>query len=1058
MPATKYTYDDLASLSVKEVRKIGAKFGLSLPMFGNMRNMILQVLRAQDDPVYAAAAAKKKKAASTSARKPAEGKTKSQLLAAPSSVRSFEELQQMTLSEMRVYARSLGITSIPRFGGTKTLLENILRAHKQGATPMRPLKSQETAVQKEKKGGGGAKNSSLKGKRRSELEAMPRSKLIAYGVSLGMEEDRLAKILSTTRIITDILLYCRDPEGFKERARAKKRAQAEALKCTGTPGGQISPAMTRGVSVENNFDLKETTAKLSKVPLLAKLKPDIIRLLAESARARRTNGGEPVFLQGEEGDGFYLIKKGQAEVIVGESTRVGALSDGDYFGEGALINKAPRGATVKALTDMICLFWTKDDFMKIFTKIYGSRNLRTVFAKRQNVVATSESKGEMMAPVDPKLYEKTEDERQQIRECVQKSVLLEHITNERHFNAILQGFFKKEAAKGHVVAKEGDPGLFLHVVQSGSLQVKTKAIGDVRVLSKGALIGEVALLHDSTNNETIVARTDTTLWCISRFSFRRLLKEVSEGEIAKRTAFLAQTDLCRALSSYERHTVAEALEQVEFKKGDVIVSQGDIGDCMYFLASGDVTAFVDGHEIEWKDKQLIGELALVSSAKRAATVKATEPTTLFRLSKLAVETLLGPVKQFLENRAKGYNRHTVVFPWGGTFGMRVFGTKVTKVDKGLQADRLGVQVGWKVVEVNRKPVDNFTEYQAAIDSNKENVLVFSGLDMKVKKETKATVFRYKLGDLKKMCILGKGSFGSVYLCTTKDSKTTYALKCVSKRIVIETKQSKHIVSEKQVMQKMNHPFIIKLFATYKDSKCIYFVLELCLGGELFGLVQNKGGALTEKATRFYSASIVSIFQYMHSMNIIYRDLKPENLLVDQHGFLKLVDFGFAKEVEGSTYTLCGTPDYLAPEIIRGTGHGKGVDWWCLGIFTYELVSSYAPFYSENPKYTYKMICSSAPITYPPSFSKPLKNLLNGLLKRRPSDRLGVIQGGADRIKQEEWFKGVDWAALDARKVKPPFVIPVRSRTDASNFDDYSDDEPAEDCGSRPTGRWEEHFG
>lgn len=393
--------------------------------------------------------------------------------------------------------------------------------------------------------------------------------------------------------------------------------------------------------------------------------------------------------------------------------------------------------------------------------------------------------------------------------------------------------------------------------------------------------------------------------------------------------------------------------------------------------------------------------------------------------------------------------------------MRIFGNKVTVVEKGLQAERLGVQVGWRIVEVNGSPVETAQDFNEAVDANKENNIVFAGLSKKRRAShiSRRQRFPYKMAELKRSAILGKGSFGCVYLTTAPDGKT-YALKCVSKRSVIVTNQTSHIVSEKQVMEKLDHPFINKLFATFKDSRCVYFLLELCLGGELFGLIQNKGGQLSEDATRFYTACVASMFAYMHSFDIIYRDLKPENLLVDKDGYLKLVDFGFAKELkDGSkTYTLCGTPDYLAPEIIRGTGHGKGVDWWCLGVFAYELVASYAPFYADQPKQTYTMICSDQPISYPSRFSPELKGLVDGLLQRKVTERFVVIKGGVDRIKQHPWFAGFDWAGLEARKIRPPYQVNITSRSDSSNFDDYSDDEEAEDCGARPTGAWEQYFG
>mmetsp|Transcript_6900 Transcript_6900/g.12668 ORF Transcript_6900/g.12668 Transcript_6900/m.12668 type:complete len:1029 (+) Transcript_6900:181-3267(+) len=1026
----KYTYEELALLDMHELRALARGLGLNLPQFGDMHQMIQDVIRAQNT-------AKPRKNTSSTSRN----------MEASSNYKLKGKIEAKG-------GRFSPSTRASRSGSSPNLSMKEIKINLGGGGAVPRL----SPKPKKKKSRGSPKPSSRSPKR-ADMEQMSRTELLHYARQVGLADNTISRTTSVHRLISDILLYRKDPKGYVAQQRAMAKAKADALKAR-TGGGAIRTAKKRGVSVDVSHDFKETVESLKKVPILYKLRPDIIKTLAVNSKTRQTSEGEPVFLQGEEGDGFYLIKQGRADVIVGESTVVGTLGPGDYFGEGALINKAPRGATVRATEDLVCMFWTKIVFMEVFAKVYGSRALHTMFAKRENVLAET-GDNQYVAPVEKKLYDKSDEDKANIRTWTKSSALLESITSDKHFDNILKGFFRKNYTKGQVVVREGDHCLMLYVVCSGTFQVSSKAEGDIHSLHRGDLIGELALLHDATSKETVTARTDGDLWCISRFTFRRLVQEVSEGELARRVEFLAQTDLCRALSSYERNNIAEALEEVVYKRGDVIMKQGDEGDCMYFLQSGDVTAYVDGSEITWKNKDLIGELALMTGRKRAATVKVVEnDTKLFRLSKIAVETLLGPVKAFLEARAKKYNRHSIAFPLGES-GMKVFGTKVIQVDPGMLGARLGVQVGWQIVEVNGRAVQSYEDWHKYIDRTKKtNTLVFSGLGKKRVAQVeckKRPAFLYKIADLEKLCILGKGSFGSVYLTKTRNGDT-YALKCVSKRIVLETKQAKHIVSEKQVMEKMDHPFIIKLFSTYKDTKCVYFVLELCLGGELFGLIQNRGGALSEKATRFYSANIVSIFSYMHSMDIIYRDLKPENLLVDAQGYLKLVDFGFAKQISKKTFTLCGTPDYLAPEIIRGTGHGKGVDWWCLGIFTYELVSSYAPFYADSPKQTYKMICSKAPITYPPNFSKPLRNLLDGLLRRKPSDRLGVIQGGAKRIKDHPWFESINWEKLIQKKISPPFIVPIKSSTDATNFDDYSDDEEPYDCGKRPTGSWEQYFG
>jgi cGMP-dependent protein kinase len=185
-------------------------------------------------------------------------------------------------------------------------------------------------------------------------------------------------------------------------------------------------------------------------------------------------------------------------------------------------------------------------------------------------------------------------------------------------------------------------------------------------------------------------------------------------------------------------------------------------------------------------------------------------------------------------------------------------------------------------------------------------------------------------DLKELAVLGKGSFGFVKLVLDAKTNQSYALKAVSKQQIVQTGQQGHVMSEKKAMATMDHPFLVKLHATYKDRNRLFFVLDPILGGELFTVLREKT-LFDEDTARFYAAHVVLAFEYMHSRGYCYRDLKPENLLIDKDGYLKVTDFGFAKNIgDGRTWTLCGTPDYLAPEIVSGKGHGKGVDWWTLG--------------------------------------------------------------------------------------------------------------------------------
>jgi len=245
------------------------------------------------------------------------------------------------------------------------------------------------------------------------------------------------------------------------------------------------------------------------------------------------------------------------------------------------------------------------------------------------------------------------------------------------------------------------------------------------------------------------------------------------------------------------------------------------------------------------------------------------------------------------------------------------------------------------------------------------------------------------------------------------------------------------MNEKNMLVKLDHPHIIALHATYKDAVNLYFLLEPCLGGELYHELKHLE-FFENVMARFYVASVAVAFGYMHSKNIIYRDLKPENVLLDSMGYLKITDFGFSTELdqEGRTYTTCGTPAYLAPEIIAGRGYGKGVDWWTVGVFTFELLAGYPPFRSKEHRgdmvKLYERITGGV-YTCPPSFSPEAVSFVEALLQHKPTQRLGVIQGEAQNVFGHPWFTGFDFSALKNRTMRAPIIPYIEDGKDLSNF-------------------------
>jgi len=278
----------------------------------------------------------------------------------------------------------------------------------------------------------------------------------------------------------------------------------------------------------------------------------------------------------------------------------------------------------------------------------------------------------------------------------------------------------------------------------------------------------------------------------------------------------------------------------------------------------------------------------------------------------------------------------------------------------------------------------------------------------------------KLDDFELDRTIGTGSFGRVMIVTLRrDRDQRYAMKMLKKENIVKMKQVEHTLNERKILSSIDFPFVVKLAYSFKDTSNLYMVLEYVTGGEMFTHLR-KTGRYTEENACFYASQIVLTFEYLHFLNIVYRDLKPENVLYDSNGYIKITDFGFAKIIKDRTWTLCGTPEYLAPEIILSRGYNKAVDWWALGVIIYEMTAGYPPFFAENPIQIYEKIVSGH-LRFPSHFSVNLKDLLKNLLQVDLTKRVGNLKNGVTDVKQHKWFQNIDWIAIYERRVKAPYL-------------------------------------
>ncbi|KAG0743902.1 hypothetical protein G6F57_000587 [Rhizopus arrhizus] len=294
--------------------------------------------------------------------------------------------------------------------------------------------------------------------------------------------------------------------------------------------------------------------------------------------------------------------------------------------------------------------------------------------------------------------------------------------------------------------------------------------------------------------------------------------------------------------------------------------------------------------------------------------------------------------------------------------------------------------------------------------------------------------KLKLDDFNISRTLGTGSFGRVHLIQSKVNGRFYAMKVLKKTEVVRLKQVEHTNNEKHILESVAHPFLVNMWGTFQDCYNLYMIMDYVPGGELFSVLR-RSQRFPDHVAKFYAAEVILAIEYLHGKDMIYRDLKPENLLLDAQGHIKITDFGFAKYVPDITWTLCGTPDYLAPEIIQSKGYGKAVDWWSLGVLIYEMLAGYPPFYDDDHLKLYEKILACK-IKWPQYFDPNAKDLLKRLLTTDLTKRFGNLKAGTDDIKRHPWFTGVDFNRILARQIRAPYIPQIRGEGDASHFDKY----------------------
>lgn len=612
-------------------------------------------------------------------------------------------------------------------------------------------------------------------------------------------------------------------------------------------------------------------------------------------------------------------------------------------------------------------------------------------AKKREAVYDKGEQIKSSASYVPKVIEKDKLIKDLLLSVVTTNILFSSYSSEEHL-AIVDAFESKEVSADVFVIRQGEPGDLFYVVQSGTLDifVKGKEGEQTKVgttLGPGSCFGELALMYNTPRAASIKSSSDCVIWEIDRNSYRGILVYYKYLRNKQYMEFLRNVEIMNKklgsiLSEDDLEKMTISLEKENFEKGDTIIRQGNVGDNFYIIAKGEVGVF--------------------------------------RSDKDGKEEKLTTLKQ------------------GGYFGEKA----LLKEDL-RQASCIAESTVTCLTLGREDFIDMMGTLEELIsetaDASKKAAPVVADLSTE-KTAHDGFLLDVQLSDLDVKNTLGCGAFGRVKLCRVGEQY--FALKCQAKKSIVESGLQEHVLNEMRVMRKINHPYIAKLFVALQDKHYIYFVLELLQGGELFTHLRNRG-KLSEQSARFYAATVVYAFSTLHAKKIAYRDLKPENLVMDGKGYVKLVDFGLAKQLlSGKTWTLCGTPDYLAPEIILNEGHDLAVDYWALGVLIFEMVVGAPPFYAEDPMEVYEKILSGNP-SMPTFFTRNLSDLIKKLLRSQQGKRLGNTRGGTAAVVKHKWFSSFDWAAIENGEARAPYTPTIASKDDVTNFDQFDEgDHPA----------------
>ncbi|XP_038615576.1 cGMP-dependent protein kinase 2 [Tachyglossus aculeatus] len=593
---------------------------------------------------------------------------------------------------------------------------------------------------------------------------------------------------------------------------------------------------------------------------------------------------------------------------------------------------------------------------------------------------------------------KTSGEKQLITDALNKNQFLKRLEPQQ-LRAMAECMRRRDYAEGSYILQQGEPGNHIFVLAEGSVEVFQ---GNMLLTSipEWTTFGELAILYNCTRTASVKAVTDTKTWALEREVFQNIMRKAAQARDEQYRNFLRSVSLLKNLPEDKLTKIIDCLEVEFYDQGDFIIREGEEGNTFFILAKGKVkvTQSTEDHDQPQVIKVLqkgdyFGEKALISDDVRSANIIAEENgVACLVIDRETFNQTVGTLEE-LQKYLEGY---------------------VADLDRDDERRHIKRSTGGGSLS-----------------------LEMIELQEKVAHFPSSAPFQH----LEIVATLGVGGFGRVELVKVKNENVAFAMKCVKKKHIVDMKQQEHIYSEKRILEEASSPFVVKLYRTFKDNKYVYMLLEACLGGELWSILRDRG-SFDEPTSKFCVACVTEALDYLHQMGVIYRDLKPENLILDSAGYLKLVDFGFAKKIGSGqkTWTFCGTPEYVAPEVILNKGHDCSVDFWSLGVLVYELLAGNPPFCGTDQMMTYNLILKGIEkMDFPKNISRRSEDLIRRLCKQSPTERLGNLKNGISGIKKHRWLNSFNWEGLKARSVRSPLKRELSGPTDHSYFDSYPPD-------------------